>query len=214
MCQKQKSVLLRSYKTSQLCNLFFKLLNMIQRTVLCWLLILQIGVAKADIIMPGEVIQGVTILNVNDFPDYNFYLTYYTYKYNRGYQKDELIVQLIESGKEYYTSRHGRGTLSAVHKKDSTQIVCKREFCGQTNVGQDNITNVVEQIKINKIGKEEIEVIMVAETQYFNNGKTVIKKQGIAAPFSLTNILAILVSMLALLLLLWQIQKRKKAATV
>jgi len=80
----------------------------------------------ADLIIPGEIARTFSISNIDSFPNYQFFYTFYEYSYNRGYHRNEGVVKKLEANQLYRAdTKFGTTQIFAVALKDSTtKYVC------------------------------------------------------------------------------------------
>lgn len=171
-----------------------------------WILLLLIPfICKADLIVEGEVDKSIAIVNMDAFPEYDFFISYYTYIYNRGYRPDKLVTLKMESGKSYRPSRGGEATITAVHKTTGDTIVAQQKVGGTAHGQSRSVTEVIDNVEILNIGKDNITFKISSTDLVMRNGTV---KKG-SLPYW-GGLVAISISLFSSALLYWFIKRRKQ----
>lgn len=89
-----------------------------KRILLFTLLISLCGFAHADLAVPGRFSQKIKLVNLDEYPEYEFYFMYANYSYNYGYTVSSEDEVVLENGMEYETSsRYRPAKIYARHHK-------------------------------------------------------------------------------------------------
>lgn len=172
-----------------------------------WILLLLMPfICKADLIVEGEVDKSIAIVNMDAFPEYDFFISYYTYIYNRGYQRDKLVTYQMESGKSYRPSRGGEATLTAVHKTTGNTIVAQQKVGGTARGQSREVDKVIDNVQILEIAGKNI-TFKIASTDLVMKNGTV--KKGILPTWG--GPLTVGIALLATGMLYWFVKRRRKA---
>ncbi len=174
------------------------------RTILLLMIFSLALTAKADIIMEGTVYKTITFTNLNDYPEYDFCITYQTFKYNRGYQPAGEVTVTVKQGEQYQPPRGSEATVIAKHKTSGTEIK-GNQLVGGIEYDTRRLT-VLDKVAIKKITEREV----ILEIIYDNAaGDNTLKKNGLEM-LGWWGVIPI--SAFALGLLIWQIRRRQSTA--
>ncbi len=171
----------------------------------CLLLFFFGEIAKADIVVPGEINRQFQISNLNKYPGYSFYYIYQGYSYNMGYHPGKPDTTLVEGVQSYFVSSRGndQSPLLALSKDSSQWYVSTVSMGGISNVNP-SIQSIVDLFEIKGIEKGIVRLKKIKELITYKNGKKT--EQLVGGNFlngtGFTNGMAI-VSMVALVLLIF-----------
>lgn len=168
-------------------------------------LILIPFICRADIIVPGEVDKSIAIINIDAYPEYDFFISYYTYIYRFGYQPDKLITQKIENGKSYRPYRGGEATITAVNKTTGDTIVAQEKVGGIARGQSKDVSEVIDNVEILSIKENNISIKIESTDLVMTNGS--VKKGSLQA---WGGMLAISSALLSTILLFWFVKTRHK----
>ena len=89
-----------------------------KRILVLALILTSASTLFADIAQPDRFSQDIKIINLDEYPDYEFYFMYAYYHYDMGYQISHEEERVMENGKAYETSsRYNPVQIYARHKK-------------------------------------------------------------------------------------------------
>lgn len=136
-------------------------------------MILPFGLS-ADVVTEGEVDIRFRITNLDDYPEYEFYVMYQTYHYDEGYQPGDVIETLIEANKVHQAGERGsKSALYARKKGDKNGPV----FESNVLLGGDKIISdykaraIIEEIEITSVEDGKVEFKVEDRFLMYDNGK-------------------------------------------
>lgn len=136
------------------------------------LLLLPMGL-RADVITPGEVYHKFQVINLDEYPDYRFYIMYQGFYYDRGYQPAEPRLEWIKP--DEMAAAGGRGASSriyAVSRSDSTSVMESEERVGGSEIIKDTEARYIQDfVKITAVKDGKVEFEVVEQKLEYRNGQ-------------------------------------------
>lgn len=133
-------------------------------------------VSLADLVTEGEVSHKFTIVNLDEFPEYEFFILYQTYYYDRGYQEGAANEKAVDHG-NYYRGGDRSGT-SPLYARLKTKKGRKKKgpessirLGGREVVAERDAQSIHDDYKIISINDTLIELELVDQKIMLGNGK-------------------------------------------
>jgi hypothetical protein len=165
------------------------------------------SLAYADIIVEGIARKGFSVINPEDFPDYEFYVVY---PLGNGSDSEDSIVYELKAGEEYFDYQFRNPLLMARLKSDtSAKAFSNVKFGGQTSA-PNGASVVIDKVKITKVNKDGIWVEVTNDLpKTFGGQKETLTIEGYNIP---TGIMVAIAAGLAVVLLLIRVKRRRMLA--
>lgn len=111
------------------------------------------GRAMADIVTEGEFDIRFEVINLDEFPDYEFFFDFQTYYYEYGYQKGEIKQIDIEPGTNYVADERGGQTYLQARSLSAEFDDAKAEapVGGVTYDSDEDISTITQLVRITKV---------------------------------------------------------------
>ncbi len=135
---------------------------------------------KADVTIPGEVDREFKIINIDNFPKWQFTFKIQHYKYFQGYQPTNVENKVIVNNEVYSCSNHGDDSFITATESNGKTYTSTIKVGGKKNFAS-NVKGFIEVYKIVSVQNNIVELKLVETiTQTNENGETkeVIKKAG------------------------------------
>lgn len=164
---------------------------------------------KADVVTPGETQRAFTIINLEDFSDYEFYFRQSTYFYDQGYQQGDDLEVVFKANEHYRGGRDSdRSSIFATKNGDEQTVFQSDEMVGGMEVISDyDVYYILDEIQIQSV-KDGLVKFKVCKSYYvYGDGvKKKIRKGmiGIGGPWYL-----VFAGIAALVLIAFFIFRRK-----
>lgn len=153
-----------------------------KNSILAALLFLLPLMSFADLVTEGEVTHEFTILNLDEFEEYEFYILFQTYYYDRGYQEGPTKEMSVAPGKYFRGGqRSGTSPLYARLKSDENEgpdPSSSIRLGGRQIVAERNARSIQDDYRIVSINDSLIELELVEQRIMLNNGKKIQIKKG------------------------------------
>lgn len=133
----------------------------------------------ADLVEPGDITRQFKVANINEFPDYKFYILYTDYVYEMGYKPESIDTVWIRQGEIYATSdREASSSLYAVRKNGSgDHFVSDIELGGKDFAASGKISTIVDIVHVKAVTDGIVDFEIRKEMIVYKGGKTRMKKR-------------------------------------
>lgn len=139
----------------------------------------------ADVVEPGEIERQFKVVNLNEFPDYQFHIMYTGYHYDHGYQRNTPHAIILEQDSVYSTSsREDNSLIYAVNKKnESEEWASDNAVGGGDHVSSDDIYTIIDVVRITRVADQKVEFKIEKEIIVYKDGRTKERKHKGGAGF-------------------------------
>lgn len=134
--------------------------------------------SRADVAIEGEVDIRIKVLNLSDFPGYEFYIEYQDYYYEYGWQPGDIAHVTIKENEEFETGeRGGASKLYAVDKQGN--IFASAEELGGNMVLDDyKASYVVNEVEVTELRDGKLSYKVKRAYKVYPDGATKKLKKG------------------------------------
>lgn len=139
----------------------------------------------ADLVTEGEIKKKFSITNLDDYPEYIFYVKYRTFYYDMGYNEGTPEFKRLEEGVYYLAGERGAPSTIHIRKKNKKgepkgkYLAFSEQYVGGDSIVHDNSAAYV--LELFEIAGIEDDQIQLKKTETFivkKNGQQVPVKRG------------------------------------
>lgn len=134
--------------------------------------------SKADVAIEGEVDIRVKVLNLSDFPGFEFFIEYQEYYYDMGWQAGDIVQVAIQEGQEFETGEKGGGSKLFAKDAQGNTYATEQDLGGNTVLDDYKASYIVQEINIKSVEGGKITFKVADEYKVYPDGKTRKLKKG------------------------------------
>jgi hypothetical protein len=127
---------------------------------------------QADVLVEGEVDIRVKVLNLADFPEFDFYIEYQDYYYEYGWKAGDISQVPIKDKEEFETGDRGGSSKLFAKDRQGTLYSTENGLGGDTQIDDFKASYIVQEIKLSSVKDGVINYQVVGQYKVYPDGAT------------------------------------------